>query len=325
MSCRLAALCTASLALLALLAAAPGASAVRVSTSRKDWDKMDVRSPPSSARRRPPRPPTADRRPPTAADNRRHRRRSPPLAAAGPARPDPPVLRDSAPPSLPIPAPQWDKAEKQLEDGDDPEELETTDKAHMREMEKRRGQGMKPPPATVGLKDPAEWVKHTQAMAGPAMLFCTLLPNDPRDGKPWGNESLQRMAYEWRELLKTGGLEASVYDISDEKAKRMLVTMQSGWNAYDLRDFLLQRPELEELEWDQVKYHPEDLEGIRANVGKPIEDPLAGFRAQQEREAMLRKAGIDPDGPGAPPPPPPPPAPKKKKAKKPKAAPAGEL
>ena len=217
----------------------------------------------------------------------------------------------------------WDKAEKQLEEGDEPEELESDDKAHMKEMERRRGLGMQPPPASVGLKDPAEWVKHTQAMAGPAMLFCTLLEKDPRDGKPWANESLQRMAYEWRELLKTGGLEASVYDISDEKAKRMLVTMQSGWNAYDLRDFLLQRPELDELEWDQVKYHPQDLEQIRANAGKPISDPLAGFRAQQEREALLRKAGIDPDGPDAPPPPPPPtPTPaaatttKKKKAKK---------
>ena len=250
----------------------------------------------------------------------------------------------------------------------------------MKEMERRRGQGMVPPPATVGLKDPAEWVKHTQAMAGPAMLFCTLVEKDPRDGKVWANESLQRMAYEWRELLKTGGLEASVYDISDATAKRMLVgvrppahppaghppraracvharassrayrdprrsfaphcdlsfrrpqvTMQSGWNAYELRDFLLQRPELEELEWDQVKYHPEDLAQIQANVGAPISDPLAGFRAQQEREAMLRKAGIDPDTVPAPPPPTPTPtpAPKKRKAKaKPSAkakAAAGEL
>jgi hypothetical protein len=224
----------------------------------------------------------------------------------------------------------WDKAEKQLEDGDEPEELESDDKAHMKEMERRRGMGMVPPPATVGLKDPAEWVKHTQAMAGPAMLFCTLGEKDPRDGKPWANESLQRMAYEWRELLKTGGLEASVYDISDATAKRMLVTMQSGWNAYELRDFLLQRPELEELEWDQVKYHPSDLEQIRANVGAPISDPLAGFRAQQEREAMLRKAGIDPDTVPAPPPPTPTPtptptpAPKKKKAKaKPSSKPSG--
>ena len=253
-----------ALAALSLACAALAAHAVRVSTSRKDWDKM-----------------------------------------------------------------AWTKAEKELEDGDEPEELETDDKAHMKEMERRRGLGMQPPPSSVGLKDPAEWVKHTQAMAGPAMLFCTLVEQDPRDGKPWANESLQRMAYEWRELLKTGGLEASVYDISDATSKRMLVTMQSGWNAYDLRDFLLQRPELEELEWDQVKYHPEDLAQIQANVGAPISDPLAGFRAQQEREAMLRKAGIDPDTVPAPPPPTPTPtpAPKKRKAKaKPSAkAKAGEL
>ena len=158
--------------------------------------------------------------------------------------------------------------------------MATEDSLQIAEMERRKGQGMRPPEPGVALKDPAEWVKHSQAMSGPAMLFCTLVAKNPRDGEPWKNETVNRVAFEWRELLKTGGLEAAVYDISDEKAKRMLVTMHAGWNAYELRDFLLRRPELEELEWDSVKYHPEDIAMLEANRGKPTTDPLKQMRAE---------------------------------------------
>ena len=210
----------------------------------------------------------------------------------------------------------WDKAEKQLEEGDDEELLERDDAKYQAELERRRGQGMTPPPPEVGLKDPAEWVKHTQAMSGPAMLFCTLTDVDPRDGKPWTNETTNRAAYEWRELLKTGGLEAQVYDISDDKAKRMLVTMNQGWNAYELRDFLLRQPELKEMEWDQVKYSPSDLEKLERSKGKKRADPLKNLRRE-----MAQPPGAPEGAENAVPAPQPP---KKKKAKAPKKAAAAK-
>jgi hypothetical protein len=119
-------------------------------------------------------------------------------------------------------------------------------------------------------------------MSGPAMMFVSLNPTDPK-GELWTKKSLDFLSAEWASLCKTAGLEAKVYDISEgaqdpvtrtrkptgsatptpTKAlppARMLVSMNSGWRGYELRDFLLRRPELESLEWDQVKYTPADLD-----------------------------------------------------------------
>ena len=185
----------------------------------------------------------------------------------------------------------WTQAEKDLEDGDDEEILETEDSLFMKEMEKRRnrGTGLMPPPEEVGLKDPTEWVKHSQAMSGPAMLFCTLKSTD-LDGKSWENKTIEKVAFQWRELLKTGGLEASVYDITDKATDKssqpkFLVTTQSGWTAYEIRDFILERPEVVDLEWDQVKYTPADLVTIKADKGKKKVDSLSGIRDQLKRPA----------------------------------------
>jgi hypothetical protein len=185
----------------------------------------------------------------------------------------------------------WTQAEKDLEEGDDEEILETEDSLFMKEMEKRRnrGTGLMPPPEEVGLKDPTEWVKHSQAMSGPAMLFCTLKSSD-EEGKPWENKTIEKVAFQWRELLKTGGLEASVYDITDKTSDKstqpkFLVTTQSGWTAYEIRDFILERPEVTDLEWDQVKYTPADLVTIKADKGKKKVDSLSGIRDQLKRPA----------------------------------------
>jgi hypothetical protein len=111
-------------------------------------------------------------------------------------------------------------------------------------------------------------------MSGPAMFFCTLKPTHPKTGQAWDDESLKLLAYEWRELLKTAGIEAQAYDIGDAASKargeaaRLLVTTQTGWKGYDVRDFLLRQPELDEAEWDNVKYTAADLEAIEATKGR---------------------------------------------------------
>jgi hypothetical protein len=120
------------------------------------------------------------------------------------------------------------------------------------------------------------------------MFFCTLKPLSPKTGKAWDAEGIKYVAFEWRELLKTMGIEAQAYDIGDEAGKargdpvRILVTTQTGWKGYEMRDFLLRQPELAEVEWDQVKYTPEDLEKIEKTKGKAggapfrIEDLMQG-------------------------------------------------
>lgn len=134
-------------------------------------------------------------------------------------------------------------------------------------------------------------------MSGPAMLFCTLKVPCPRkdckDGL-WSNETIKAVAFEWKELLKTASLEAQVYDISDAGAKdgtgnapRVLVTTNLGWRGYEFRDFLLTQPEMAELEWDQVKFTPDDLATLEKNKGKApaANDPMALLNKHLEKEA----------------------------------------
>lgn len=191
----------------------------------------------------------------------------------------------------------WTKAEKDLEDGDDPALLVSEDAALLKEFEDRKKVPLQPP-SDAGLKDPTEWVKHQQSMSGPAMFFCTLKPVNPKTGLAWDEESLKMIAYEWRELLKTAGIEAQAYDIADAASKargeaaRLLVTTQTGWKGYDVRDFLLRQPELDEAEWDQVKYTAADLEAIEATKGRaPAGGGFSGGFAMPELP------------PGVPPPP----------------------
>ena len=144
------------------------------------------------------------------------------------------------------------------------------------------------------------------------MMFVSLKPRDTK-GKPWTKKSLERLSIDWSSMVKTAGLEAKVYDISegaqDTPTKtrrpsgsftetptptatpyppaRMLVSMNSGWRGYDLRDFMLRREEVESLEWDQVKYTPDDLDadgnfkgGVTGKNAAPLPAGLADMAAK---------------------------------------------
>lgn len=170
----------------------------------------------------------------------------------------------------------WDAAERALEEGDDPELLASEDAAKIASMEKRKAAGLVMPDGNVKLKDPTEWVRHTAAMTGPTMQFVTLRDSAAPGGTggesgsgsgaplPWAKQSkavLEALTTRWKELLHTAGIEAACYDIGEG---RVLVSLQEGWRGYDLRDFLLAQPEVQEIEWDSVKY--KGGEELRASV-----------------------------------------------------------
>ena len=147
------------------------------------------------------------------------------------------------------------------------------------------------------------------------MMFVSLKPRDPK-GRPWTKKSLERLSVDWSSMCKTAGLEAKVYDISEGAQDtptrtrrpsplpgaptetptptatpyppaRMLVSMNSGWRGYDLRDFMLRREEIESLEWDQVKYTPADLDeegnfkgGVTGKNAAPLPAGLADMAAK---------------------------------------------
>ena len=143
------------------------------------------------------------------------------------------------------------------------------------------------------------------------MMFASVKDNQP-DGTPYFKRDLERLSGRWQSMLKTAGLDAKVYDISDpdvgeqkkpKKKKvcpegeecpeeptptphppRLLVSLNTGWRGYELRDFVLRQPELVSLEWDSVKFTPADLDedgnfrgGVRSSTGgMPIPAGLGG-------------------------------------------------
>ena len=144
---------------------------------------------------------------------------------------------------------------------------------------------------------------------------CLAKAHGPK-GKPWTKKTLERLSVDWSSMCKTAGLEAKVYDISEGAQDtptrtrrpspppggatetptptatpyppaRMLVSMNSGWRGYDLRDFMLRREEIESLEWDQVKYTPADLDedgnfkgGVTGKNAAPLPAGLADMAAK---------------------------------------------
>lgn len=160
----------------------------------------------------------------------------------------------------------WDAMERELEEGDDPDLLRSEDSVAIADMERRR---MAPPPADAG----AEALAHAAAQAGPTMLFAGL-----RTGA--GAGAGDALADAWTELLHTAGITASVYEVATD---RLVVTLQQGWRGLEVRDFLLARDEVADVEWDGQMYTAESLAA----------DGSGADHRQQQRGGRRR-------GPGAP-------------------------
>lgn len=60
------------------------------------------------------------------------------------------------------------------------------------------------------------------------------------------------------QLLRTAGIECSIYDVA---AGRLLVTLQQGWRGFEAREFLLAQAAVRVVEWDQQSYFKASGEG----------------------------------------------------------------
>jgi len=191
-----------------------------------------------------------------------------------------------------------DKAAKSLEAGDEAEELVTEDAVHIADMERRKANPAAaiPEDPETRLKDPAEWARHSSAMTGPAMLFVTLANGTAPGGGNWANASkreFEELSVRWKELLKTAGIDAGVYEIGEG---RLLLSLQSGWRAYDVRDFCLKQPETESVEWDSVNVKRGEAMPVKAETveapkdGESMIDSLSRtLQAQAKAKAKAAK------------------------------------
>ena len=163
----------------------------------------------------------------------------------------------------------FDKVEGEWRYGDEEDELITDDEILFREMEKRQEKGI-----DISEHMDVETVRHQQSMAGPAMMFIELKPKP--DGGQYIEEELYNMSGIWKDLLYTGGYNVNFYNIEDQK---MLCSMQKGWDGKGVRDFLVDRPEVAKVTWDQHDYQPVDEEA----------EAEALRRRRAERKALAEK------------------------------------
>lgn len=178
----------------------------------------------------------------------------------------------------------WDAVEWNLEQGDDPELLMTEDEVLIAEMERRRAMiPAKPVGVPLDDDDELDWAKHTQAAVGPTMVFATLKRYKPVGSSggsaassnshgrgtgtastvEWSEKDIDALTWEWRELLKTAGIETTVYNLGPEERSgdpddgpKLLITLQQGWRGFEAKDFLLnkQGSVVRWVEWDGVRY-----------------------------------------------------------------------
>ena len=156
-----------------------------------------------------------------------------------------------------IGAKDWEKFEAQHERGDDRAELRTEGDEAYAAMERKKEELMAVGPTAEQLADPQAYAAALrQVQAGPAMMF-VLFNMTRKDGGTLTTDETDEIAYRWQRLLWTGGLEINCYDGGLPDGSRMMVTMQKGWRAAELKDFLLLQPEVHMVEWEHVKYWPE--------------------------------------------------------------------
>merc|ERR1711991_763677 len=112
------------------------------------------------------------------------------------------------------------------------------------------------PPQNFDETEASDWFKHAKAQSGPTMVFAKLNHTLPDGKTKLTKELCEETGAKWRELLYLGGVEVTPYAIEFDT---LLMTVQRGWNGAQLKEFLLSREEVVEVEWDQIKYKPERL------------------------------------------------------------------
>uniref|UniRef100_A0A7S2RHB1 Mesoderm development candidate 2 n=1 Tax=Rhizochromulina marina TaxID=1034831 RepID=A0A7S2RHB1_9STRA len=138
----------------------------------------------------------------------------------------------------------FDALEEEWKYGDEEDELITDDELLFREMQRRREQG-------IDIKNlDVERVKHQQSMAGPTMMFIELRP---REGG-YAEEELYNITGIWKDLMYTGGLTVTFFNIENDK---VLCSMQKGWDGIQVKEFLLTQSQVAKVTWDNQDYVPE--------------------------------------------------------------------
>ena len=175
--------------------------------------------------------------------------------------------------------------DQQWRDGDDEAELITEDQEEYNRMEARKNAPAQVPTNFESV-DPNEWMKHQQAVVGPTMVFAKL-NHTMKNGKKLKKADTEDFAFMWKELLFLGGVNVTSYAIEFDT---VLMTLQRGWNGYELKDYLLTKEEVIQVEWDNIKYIPDRLKSKEqlASEKKMKEMNRKRQRSQRKRDKKTK-------------------------------------
>ena len=158
----------------------------------------------------------------------------------------------------------FDALDKDWEDGDDPDELESEYDRMQKLMSKNKARD---PRANFDPNDPASVQKMAQEMKmggnpdSGQMVFVTLKPSNPKSGARWSKEDVDDLSAKWTALVKTASLQADFYNIGgkDQSAQSLLVSVNKPWFFQDIMKFLASQPETLKITKDQRDIYPEDI------------------------------------------------------------------
>ena len=136
--------------------------------------------------------------------------------------------------------------EKTWEQGDEAIELEHEYEVNKRIAEKRN-RGSPGGGKGFDINDPESIKKYMKANkgvsspqdGGPAMVFIELHAVQP-SGDVWTKDARGYLASKWTTLMKTGAVDAEIFDIGDTS---LLLNIKKGWMTMDAIKFCLQQPE----------------------------------------------------------------------------------
>ena len=92
----------------------------------------------------------------------------------------------------------------------------------------------------------------------------------------------------WQKLYLGGLDDATCYKVDGRK---ILVTLKRGWRGAELKEFLLNEPTVVQVEWEQVKYTPQQAhmrEAARRARQKP-KGKSKGRKGKSKRRKGKRK------------------------------------
>ena len=168
----------------------------------------------------------------------------------------------------------FERFDAEWRDGDDPEELMERRQLEAIEMDKAQRLAAK---AAESMDSNDERARHL----GPTMLFVNMVKSP--------SEALEDLVEQWKELLSYGGTHVTGY-IMD--VQTVLLTLQRGWEAPDVKKFLLERPEVRSITWDDKEYFPNGEDrAAHSNIKRVARSPAPGNPPRKRSKRRRKRSG----------------------------------